>query len=525
MPPSITGKFCTNYHEYDNIVLKGETSIVDPVFELRDPLEPYNINYIYVPKLNRGYWVSDYAYSGGVWLVSAHVDVLGSFTLPQNAQYITRTSKDYNTNIVDAYVKLTGWNRTATVAWDWPFAESVSQGRFVVGIISKQGGQYGATTYYSMNSTQLNRLMANLMGDVGYMGISTSEISQGLQRGLINPIQYISSCMWVPWIPETSGTVTNIDCGWWTFPVAAGIISSPQMRIEFFRKTFALHPQTDVVGKWINAAPYMDVKLFAPPWGIIDLPLNVIDTQYISYDNPPAVGIQCFADAISGMASLDVSLLVKRDETWYTMGQIAYNTTQLGITIPLAQSSQNAYTAGVSAMYSAGAALGIDSKLKFGTQPRTGGGGMTLGGGAGRNYVSSDQKTGVIDTVKRTALRAWNGLTGWAQEAGKANISAIADAAGAKVNPLNVVGSSGSYLNVGRSWTLTATYNSVVPVDNDNMGKPYCKYGYLSDFNNSYVEVANAHYVSRDNYTPPSVVEMEEYETALASGVFIENGQ
>lgn len=522
MPPNGTTAFCTNWTTLNNVVLKKETSIVDPVFELRREFNAYEFNYIYVPALGRGYWIADYAYNTGVWIVSAHVDVLGSFKLPETAQYIARTSSnDYNVNIVDNMVRMTGRNRSGVITWGWPFAETITEGRFIVGIISKTGGQYGAVTYYSMTSTQLNNLMANLMGDVGYMNISASEISEGLQRGLINPIQYIASCMWVPWIPATSSTVTNIDCGWWTFPVGGGVISTPQKQIEIYRKTFGVHPQILTVGKWLMSEPYSDIKLFAPPWGIINIPLNKIDVNYISPDNPPAIGIECWGDAISGLGTLEVSLLVYHDGDWIGQGRVAFSTTQLGITIPLAQSSQNAYSAALSATSSASYAV-KGTTLPYGKSPRSGGGGYTTGGGVGRNYVSSDERNSIGDIVGRgitTALNKWQGLKDTLKVGAMAT---VADAMGAQVDPLNVVGSAGSYLNLGRRWAIEATYNEVVPVDNANMGRPLCIHDFLSKYKNQFVQISTPHYVADNGNTPPSVIEMEEYESAMESGIFIE---
>lgn len=517
MPPGVPSempkgqKFMRAWIEIE-CTFKQNVSIVNPIFIISDKknifpqsqneTNVYTFNYIYVPKLGRGYWIVDWTYTPGAWEAACNVDVLGSFPLPARQMYIVRASDDFDTSIRDASPIITNKTSAATYSWAWPFADTVGEGRFIVGIIGRSGGQFGAVTYYVMTSGQIITLMYSLMGDTGYLNINTSEISAGLQRGLINPIQYIASCMWVPWVPDVSSTVSSIDCGWWTFNVQAGIMSTPLKQIEFATKTFDLHPQINTVGQWLMQSPYSSVKIFCPPWGLIDVPLNAYNfSDYINAGKKPAVGIQCFADAISGQATLDLSILSCKYGNYATRGQFAYMTTQLGITIPLAQSTQNAYSATASAI-----ASGVSGN-------------------------ASDDTTGSGFAVFDKFKQAWGLMQkapGQIAEAGRkvtdlitAGVAAALQNKGVDVNPVNVVSSAGSYLNVGRSWAMSSLFSFVKDVDNEHIGKPLCKKDYLQN-HTGFVKVMNPEYTATQTATPPTAAEISMYEEALSNGIYIE---
>lgn len=518
MPPAIPSafpqgqKFMRAWIEIE-CVFKQDVSIVNPIFIISDKknilpqseseTNVYTFNYIYVPKLGRGYWIADWTYTPGAWEAACNVDVLGSFPLPQHQMYIVRASDDFDTTIRDASPVITNATTNATYSWQWPFADTIGAGRFIVGIIGRSGGQFGAVTYYVMTSAQILTLMYSLMGDTGYLDISTAEISAGLQRGLINPIQYIASCMWVPWVPDVSSTVSSIDCGWWTFNVSAGVMSTPLKQIAFAEKTFDLHPQVDSVGHWLMQAPYSSVKIFCPPWGLIDVPLNAYNFEsYISAGKKPAVGIQCFADAISGQATLDLTVLNWYNNNYATRGQFAYMTTQLGITIPLAQSTQNAYTAGIA--MGSNAAAAIDA-----------------GASSGHAITGSPAIDRFIQQTSGRIAGKIAEITGKVKEYFTVGAAAAAQCMGANTPLVNVVSSAGSYLNVGRSWVMSSSFSIVKPIDNEHIGKPLCKKDYLQN-HTGFVKVMNPEYTATQTATPPTAAEISMYEEALSNGIHIE---
>ena len=55
-----------------------DTELVNPILKLSS-FDESQVNYVYIPSLNRYYYVTEVTYSKGYYLVSLHVDVLMSF--------------------------------------------------------------------------------------------------------------------------------------------------------------------------------------------------------------------------------------------------------------------------------------------------------------------------------------------------------------------------------------------------------------------------------------------------------------
>lgn len=79
-PSNVVNKTITQLSS-GTCTLKEKTSIVNPVFLLADIGTHYSdCNYIYVPELNRYYYVLDViAVRNGVWELHCHVDVLMTY--------------------------------------------------------------------------------------------------------------------------------------------------------------------------------------------------------------------------------------------------------------------------------------------------------------------------------------------------------------------------------------------------------------------------------------------------------------
>lgn len=148
MPPAVPSdmpsgqKFYRAWLDID-CRFKQNVSIVNPIFIVSDkknifPQSPdetnvYTFNYIYVPKLGRGYWIADWTYTPGAWEAACNVDVLGSFPLPARQMYIVRASDDFDTTVRDASPIITNATTAATYSWDWPFSDTVGDGAFYRG--------------------------------------------------------------------------------------------------------------------------------------------------------------------------------------------------------------------------------------------------------------------------------------------------------------------------------------------------------------------------------------------------------
>ena len=106
-----------------------------------------------------------------------------------------------------------------------PFASSIANGYYVVGVINNDANSVGAVSYYVMTNTEFRAFSAKLLSSTDYLG-SISDISEQLTKVLFNPFSYISSCIWIPVQPPTSGNVTTIPVGWWEVAATAKKLSA-----------------------------------------------------------------------------------------------------------------------------------------------------------------------------------------------------------------------------------------------------------------------------------------------------------
>lgn len=470
--------------------LKAPTSITNPTFIFKPITNPngtfnYVSNYIYVPKLGRGYWITDWVYGVAVWEAVCHVDVLGSFELPSEPQYVGRSSEEYDPYVRDEFYPLTENIEHNNQEFNWPWATSIDSGRFVVGFISNQAGAIGSVAYYVISSANLKALCQQLMSTTDYMNISATEISQDLQKGLINPMQYIVSCVWVPFVPAVGSEVTTINVGWWSFNVLAHPLLAPLN--EILNKDIELpkHPNADTRGEYLNFAPYSSYKLLLNPWGVIDLPTNGLRWKA---DAAMTLRTRVWCDAISGDAILEC----RAESDGQLSGVLVDSRARLGVAIQLSQAMQDLYGFGVST---------VKSALDYGYK------GMQAGAAAGGGGLGS-----VAGGIAGAAVGAVAGAAIGAAEALPAAMPSISS-----------VGGTGSFINIAvDKLLLSATYQYTTPEDNAHYGRPLCAKRDLRDMT-GFVQIVNPHYVAASDATPPTAAEMLEFEQLMGRGFFIES--
>ena len=60
--------------------IRYESSILNPVLQINTVISnPSNLNYAYIPEFNRYYWINDWSYDRGFWIVRMSVDVLATY--------------------------------------------------------------------------------------------------------------------------------------------------------------------------------------------------------------------------------------------------------------------------------------------------------------------------------------------------------------------------------------------------------------------------------------------------------------
>lgn len=293
----------TGRTEYQCIVKDG-TGILNPVIQLDLGLaaDPSQFNYCQIPDFERYYWVREWTFERGLWTASCAVDVLATYKeqIGASSLYVLRAAAAYDGRIIDTLYPLkTGCTYSHPIQLS-PFK---TNGTFVLGVTSTQG-DYGSLTYSVVNAAGLQSICNYLINSAVSEGngFNLSDASLKLQTSLIDPLQYIKTCMYYPFPMEDfdlQTATTSFNIFLWNIPqVFNARISGTRIRKQF-SVDIHKHPQTDTRGNYVNIAPYTVLTLFAPPFGVID-----IDTTVTC--NASKIDFTLSVDPISGKGVLFV---------------------------------------------------------------------------------------------------------------------------------------------------------------------------------------------------------------------------
>ena len=336
----------TNY----SCLLIDETSLMNPTFKLEIGSNPIGKNYCYVADFDRYYFVTDVTSSQGFWYISCKEDVLASYkgTIGSQSHYVLRSASAYDEYITDAMyptkAKMSGKHTESGSVMAWG-----TQHSYIVGITGYSEdiltAQTGSVTYYQMNDAALYNFIRYLMHDITqWCDIQAQGYDDpGVQEALINPIQYIVSCLGLP-IAMQSGwtTATRIDFGYYTWNMsgpASGAVTKIVPRAATISEsdniTIHKHPQASTRGAYLNGAPYSDYMFHCGPFGDIPIdPAAIIDAEKLHYE--------ILYDICQGGGRLQISPYAP-SVTWPNILYSGY--AQVGVPIQLSQAIINPYLA------------------------------------------------------------------------------------------------------------------------------------------------------------------------------------
>lgn len=311
-----------------NCALKKGSSKATPYIELSAG-DPTAFNYAYIPQYGRYYYVDNWTFDGGLWSADLSVDVLASFRdqIGSASLYILRSSSDFDEKILDTLYPAKAGMITETQLLVSPWNNSYSGGSYVVGVVSKSAAS-GAVAYYVLSYSQMATLRSFLMSQsiIPAWGDNWDtlypQISGEMIKAMINPFQYIASCMWLPFQMYAGGGAA-MDFGYWE----SGL-SFPTLAANVYIQQFQIAVPQNYVGtpeEWRRQAPFARYELTLPPWGTIEL-----DASYMASE--PQIDIQIFVDPITG----DGHLIV-----WGSSSRRVYANlhAQVGVNVQLAQLS------------------------------------------------------------------------------------------------------------------------------------------------------------------------------------------
>lgn len=315
-------------------------------------VNPMQYNYCYLPDFDRYYFVRSWSWILGRWECSLEVDVLASFKteVGNTNAFILRAASQYDADIIDTRYPCT-MNEAGslqeqssfgvTSAWNTDIKNaSINQGFYAISVVNDDSSAIGGVSYYAFSAYAMAELMNKLFSAPTWMNIVDANISEDMQKMLFNPMQYITSCMWIPVGLDTTGlsSITTLPLGWWSVTLTSGFyrLNVANCAIEkTFIASMLYHPQYNASKRrWLQLSPYTTIALYMPPFGFIPLDSTKL---YLSKQ----VKVKVRVDAITGRGTLFVSHTYDVGGVTYDGGVIYTTTSQVGVPVSIAQMAVN----------------------------------------------------------------------------------------------------------------------------------------------------------------------------------------
>lgn len=381
------------------------TSISAPTIRLNlsnvSGFSPMGKTYAYIPDFQRYYFVMDWVYELGTWVAPLQVDALATAktNIGASSQYVVRSSYEFNRYIEDSMYpvqnryypsKIYGYS-TVTGGRTPLFCETSEMGVwYIVGIIggislamdivfglTGNKAYNGSVVYYVLTDKQMEAFIGQLLRSVSLFSIPTSEISEELQKQLINPIQYIESIQCVPFKPPVFydpyhsddaktkfymlgfkelevahvGPSYDSDTDDWRIlakPSITGDIrdlpdtngNDGWIKCHEMKSVCHVHPNWSR-GDWTLNSPYTRFVIEVEPYGTIDVPSHALimaDKYQLPDDTQTYFDIiyKTWFDVATGACRLDIGIICNQMfMPFYT------NTTKVSISVPCHQSIQD----------------------------------------------------------------------------------------------------------------------------------------------------------------------------------------
>ena len=313
-------------------------------------VNPMRYNYCYLPDFERYFFVRSWSWILGRWECALEVDVMASFKteIGNTTAFILRAASQYDADIIDTKYPTTSNEAGSlqeqslfgnTTPWNTDIKNAgIQSGFYVISVVNDDISAIGGVSYYALSASVMQELMNKLFAAPTWMNITDANISADLQKMLFNPMQYITSVMWIPRGLDTTGmTSTNtLPLGWWSLTLTGGFyrLNVSNTAIEFTMTcSMKYHPQYDASKRrWLQLSPYTMAALYMPPFGFIPL-----DTTKLYRCSDIVVRVRI--DVITGRGTLFISNKYKLGNVTYDGGVIYTTVSQVGVPMSIAQMS------------------------------------------------------------------------------------------------------------------------------------------------------------------------------------------
>ena len=260
-------------------IIKNGSGILHPTIslDLGKTTDPSQYNYAYIPNFDRYYFIEEWYFDRALWTASLKVDVLATYKteIGSSNLYVMRCASEHDGNIIDTlYPAKSGCSFASDVKTN-PWSTGMT---YVVGVVS-QSATCGSQTHYGLLRSAFTDLCGWLLSDVVTQnnGFNIEDCSLQLQRSLVEPLQFIKTCVLLPVpIGDTSGTTgAKVTVYGWESEVYGKVLTENQAITKTFTFTIQKHPDTASRGNYVNSSPFTAITLTIPPFGTFDIDTSV----------------------------------------------------------------------------------------------------------------------------------------------------------------------------------------------------------------------------------------------------------
>lgn len=300
-----------------NCVIKRGSGLISPKIELDIGLTTAPTwNYCYISNFGRFYYISEWYNENALWIANLKCDVLATYRneIGSSSLYALRTSV---TSLHDGRVVDTLYPTKADCTYsrvDIPIlwnerSQSLFSGMYIVGIVNKSGN-YGSVKYYGLAPGTLTLMNEYLLDDklLEDNNFDLQNAAYALQKSLIDPMQYVKSCVYLPFTEQMDDNFIFSDVqvfdwdmkvkilGEWS-TLSAGALRDNKPTVTLTRVVnIPKHPQTASRGQFVNLRPFTILTLNIPPFGLIELDTTITSsyqtlTLQIEVDLPTGLGV------------------------------------------------------------------------------------------------------------------------------------------------------------------------------------------------------------------------------------------
>lgn len=284
-------------------VLREGSSLITPTigFEFASDASPMSnswnlhFNYAYIDKFKRYYWITDWAYEGGLWYATMKVDVLASYR-PQilAADAFVAYDETTNTDLVDSRLSMLS---AKTIEHKVAIFDKLGQNATSGGVVIIMCTGKNSTAAFAMSPDDISHLMDNVVNWWSATFVDPATIYPG------NPNASFGEALWdalvasVSWwkqvvvnIASNGDASQNIRAAVQLPVDVADVTGSNQQIIlgQYETRIFAKRVTSRILydscqveipwryTDWRNNEPYTEIFLYIPYVGNIKMPNSVL---------------------------------------------------------------------------------------------------------------------------------------------------------------------------------------------------------------------------------------------------------